>query len=62
MNYIKEYSGMITSFSVENYKNFKDKVVLNFADTHDYKYNNQCIKNKRKQPRLPLCLSLFYLI
>lgn len=36
---------MIRSFSVENYKNFKDKVVLNFADTHDYKYNNQCIKN-----------------
>lgn len=36
---------MLISFSVENYKSFKDKIVLNFSETHDYKYNSQCIKN-----------------
>lgn len=42
---IKEKNNMLVSFSVENYKNFKDKICLNFMDTHDYKYNNHCIKN-----------------
>ena len=41
----KEKNNMLVSFSVENYKSFKDKIVLNFEDAHDYKYNNQCIKN-----------------
>ncbi len=36
---------MLVSFSVKNYKNFNDEVVLNFEDTHDYKFNTQCIKN-----------------
>lgn len=42
---IKEKNNMLVSFSVENYKSFKDKVSLNFMDAHDYKYNNHCIKN-----------------
>lgn len=36
---------MLVSFSVKNYKSFKDEVTLNFKDSHDYKYNTQCIKN-----------------
>ena len=42
---IKEKDNMLISFSVENYKSFKDEVVLNFENLHDYKYNTQCIKN-----------------
>lgn len=41
----KENKYMLISFSVENYKGFKDKIVLNFENNRDYKYNNQCIKN-----------------
>lgn len=41
----KEKKGMLISFKVENYKNFKEPIVLDFSDTHDYKFNNQCIKN-----------------
>lgn len=36
---------MLISFSVENYRSFKDKVTLNFENVHDYEYNKQCIKN-----------------
>ncbi len=36
---------MLVSFFVKNYKSFKDEIILNFEDTHDYKYNSQCIKN-----------------
>ena len=36
---------MLIGFSVENYRNFKDKVTLNFENVHDYEYNKQCIKN-----------------
>lgn len=36
---------MLVSFSVENYKNFKNKIELNFENVRDYKFNNQCVKN-----------------
>ena len=36
---------MLVSFSVKNYKSFKDEIILNFENTHDYKYNSRCIKN-----------------
>lgn len=42
---IKEKKYMLISFSVQNYKSFKDEVVLNFENSHDYKYNTQCVKN-----------------
>ena len=41
----KEKSYMLVSFSVKNYKSFKDEIILNFENTHDYKYNSRCIKN-----------------
>ncbi len=34
---------MIKLFEVTGFKNFENTVSLNFADTHDYKFNNQCI-------------------
>lgn len=36
---------MLLSFTVENYKSFKDQITIDFRNTHDYKFNNQCIKN-----------------
>lgn len=36
---------MLISFSVENYKSFKNNITLSFENTHDYKYNNYCVKN-----------------
>lgn len=36
---------MLKKFSVENYKNFKDEVILDFSDFKDYKYNQHAIKN-----------------
>lgn len=36
---------MLVSFSVENYKSFEKEIKINFEDSHDYKFNNQCIKN-----------------
>lgn len=36
---------MIKSFSVKNYKNFKEEVTLDFSDYRDYKYNEYAIKN-----------------
>lgn len=36
---------MIRKFSVKNYRNFKETLVLDFTHTHDYKYNENCIKN-----------------
>ncbi len=36
---------MIRMFAVKNYRNFKDELVLDFTHTHDYKYNDCCIKN-----------------
>ena len=40
----EEKRNMLISFSVENYKNFKNQIVLNFENTRDYKFNDQCIK------------------
>lgn len=36
---------MIRLFSVKNYRNFRDTLVLDFTHTHDYQYNENCIKN-----------------
>ena len=36
---------MLERFSVKNYKNFKDEIVLDFREKHDYKFNQECIKN-----------------
>lgn len=36
---------MLIKFTVENYKNFEKPITLDFRDTHDYKFNNQCVKN-----------------
>lgn len=38
-------NNMLVKFTVENYKNFKDPITLDFSATHDYKFNNNCIKN-----------------
>lgn len=35
----------IKSFSVQNYKNFKEKYTLDFSDVKDYSYGKQCISN-----------------
>ena len=36
---------MLVKFSVKNYKNFKDKIVLDFSVKRDYQFNKKCIKN-----------------
>ena len=36
---------MIKFFEVSGFKNFKDKIVLNFSDVRDYKFNSECITN-----------------
>jgi len=36
---------MLKLFEVSGFKNFKDKIVLNFSDVRDYKFSNQCITN-----------------
>lgn len=36
---------MLIKFSVENYKNFKDSITLDFTETHDYKFNPKSVKN-----------------
>ncbi len=36
---------MLEKFSVKNYKNFKDEIVLDFRIKHDYKFNRKCITN-----------------
>lgn len=36
---------MLIKFTVENYKNFEKPITLDFRETHDYKFNNQCVKN-----------------
>ena len=35
---------MLIKFSVENYKNFKDPITLDFTETHDYKFNPKVLK------------------
>lgn len=37
---------MLTKFSVKNFRNFKDELVLDFKQEHDYKFNTQCVKDK----------------
>lgn len=36
---------MLIRFKVENYKNFKEPIVLDFSNVYDYKFNNQCTKD-----------------
>ena len=36
---------MLVKFSVKNYKNFKEKIAIDFDVKRDYKFNKQCIKN-----------------
>lgn len=36
---------MLEKFVVENYKNFKNPIVLDFTETHDYKFNSKCVRN-----------------
>ena len=36
---------MLRTFSVQNYKNFQNKVTLDFTKARDYRYNESCIKN-----------------
>ena len=35
---------MLRKFSVQNYKNFRNRVVLDFTNTRDYRYNEECIR------------------
>lgn len=34
---------MLKRFEVSGFKNFKNNIVLDFSDVHDYKFNSQCI-------------------
>ena len=43
--FTKEGKNMLVRFTVENYKSFKEPITLDFQDRHDYRYNNQCIRN-----------------
>ncbi len=36
---------MLVRFTVDNYKSFSKPITLDFKETHDYKFNNQCVKN-----------------
>lgn len=36
---------MIRKFSVENYRNFKEKICLDFSNVRDYSFNTFCQKN-----------------
>ena len=36
---------MIKRFSVKNFKNFKEKIVLDFSKVRDYEFNQSLIKN-----------------
>lgn len=36
---------MLKKFEVENYKNFKNRIVLNFGEIGGYKFNSDCIRN-----------------
>lgn len=36
---------MLKKFEVQNFKNFKNKMVIDFSDVMDYKFNNRCISN-----------------
>lgn len=36
---------MLRKFSVQNYKNFQNKITLDFTKTRDYRYNESCVKD-----------------
>ena len=36
---------MLTRFEVENYKNFKNNIVLDFKNSGGYKFNTDCLYN-----------------
>lgn len=36
---------MLEKFSVKNYKNFKNEISIDFTEKHDYKFNENCIKD-----------------
>lgn len=36
---------MLRRFTIENYRNFKEPLTLDFSDRHDYQFNDFCIKN-----------------
>ncbi len=36
---------MLKRFSVENYKNFKDPLVIDFSKSHEYRFNDYCVNN-----------------
>ncbi len=36
---------MLKRFEVQGYKNFKEKLVMDFSDIRDYQFNPQCIRN-----------------
>jgi AAA15 family ATPase/GTPase len=37
---------LLKKFEVSGFKNFKDKITLDFSDVRDYKFNSNCINNK----------------
>ena len=36
---------MLRKFSVQNYKNFQNKITLDFTKSRDYRYNEECVKS-----------------
>lgn len=40
-----EGKNMLVKFTVDNYKNFSKPITLDFQETHDYKFNKQCVRN-----------------
>ena len=36
---------MLEKFSVKNYKNFKNEISIDFTEKHDYKFNENCIRD-----------------
>lgn len=37
---------MLRLFEVSGFKNFEKKLIIDFADVHDYKFNTECIHNQ----------------
>ncbi len=36
---------MLKRFEVEGFKNFEKKIIIDFSDVHDYKFNTECVTN-----------------
>ena len=36
---------MLKCFSVKGFKNFSEKITLNFSNVRDYRFNSQCLTN-----------------